>query len=57
MWRTDCENLRLVSRTFELHDVSSPEHFAFAEAFAAKNRLSLKHGGDNVLFVPQGTEE
>jgi hypothetical protein len=50
MWQIDCENFRRVG-SFELRDVSKAEHLAFAEAFAAQHRLSMKHNGEAVLFV------
>ena len=56
MWQIDCENFRRVG-SFELRDVSSPEHLAFVEAFAAQHELSLKRSGEAVLFHAHSTEK
>ena len=56
MWQIDCENFRRVG-SFELRDVSSPEHLAFVEDFAAQHELSLKRSGEAVLFHAHSTEK
>jgi hypothetical protein len=51
MWQIDCEEFRKVGRSFELRDVTTPEHESFVEAFSAKHRLKTKRHGTTVTFI------
>jgi hypothetical protein len=51
MWQIDCEEFRKVGRSFELRDVSTPQHERFIEAFSTKHRLTTEREGSTVRFI------
>lgn len=45
LWQIDCDNYRKVGKPFELRDVTTSEHEAFAEVFAARYDLACNRKG------------
>ena len=56
LWRTDCENYRRTRRSFELRDLTTPEHWTFVKDFSARFDLEQTIGLYIVTFAqkPQG---
>ena len=54
MWQIDCENFLRVGRSFELRNVTTPEHLAFVTAFTAKHSVQFERDGSTVRFLVEG---
>jgi hypothetical protein len=52
-WEIDCDSFRKVGRSFELRNVTTPEHEQFAAVFCARYEWICTKDGTTLLFSPQ----
>jgi hypothetical protein len=50
MWEMDCVQFWRTGLPFELRNVTTDEHAAFVERFAAAHQLTVQREGSNVQF-------